>query len=153
MTQPISAREALIVEAIGELQLLLDRLEAVAPALEAASKELGDVSAGLAGQADAIEARIATCADAATALAVKHVARQAHEIARAASCAEAQAMQTAGRALFQAELGPTLQLLAGSINTIQRRASMWQAGWGAIAITAVTTSALTWVLGCLVLPR
>lgn len=153
MIQPVSAREALIVEAIGELQLLLDRLEAVAPALESASKELGDVSAGLAGQANAIETRIAACADAATALAVKHVARQAHEIARTASCAETQAMQAAGRALFQAELGPALHRLAGSIDTVQRRASMWQTGWGAIAITAVTTSALTWVLADLVLAR
>jgi hypothetical protein len=50
MSHPSTAREAFIVETIGEVAALLDRVEAVTPALDASRLALVSASAELAGQ-------------------------------------------------------------------------------------------------------
>jgi len=59
MSNPSSAREAFIVETLGEVAGLLDRAEAVVPAMDASRLALINASTELAGQVTAFESRMA----------------------------------------------------------------------------------------------
>ena len=109
MSGTSSAREALIAEALGEMAELLDRLEAVAPALDVSRLALINASTELAGQVTAFESRMAGITENAKAQAVKHIARRTEEIARVSGEAQTRAMEEAARMLFRTEVGPALQ--------------------------------------------
>ncbi len=70
-----SAREALIVETLGEVAALIDRLEAVAPALDASRLALVSASKELGRQIGGIEHRMIALTDGAKVQAIKHIAR------------------------------------------------------------------------------
>ena len=58
-----TAREALIVEAIGDVVGLLDRLEALAPILDGSRQAAVEASAELSGALEALEGRMAAVSD------------------------------------------------------------------------------------------
>jgi uncharacterized protein with PhoU and TrkA domain len=144
-----SAREALIAEALGEMAALLDRVEAVAPALDASRLALIHASTELAGQVTAFESRMAGITENAKIQAVKHIARRTEEIARASAEAQTRAMEEAARMLFRTEVGPALQRVAMPLQHLadlaHRGAHPWQ-HWLTHAATAVAASAVTWAL-------
>ena len=111
MNHPSTAREALIVEAIGEVAALIDRVEALAPALDASRLALVHASGELAGQVVAFENRMAAITENAKVQAVKHIARRTDEMARSSLDAQTRAMEEAARALFRTEVSPALQRL------------------------------------------
>ena len=88
-----SAREALIAETLGEMAALLDRVEAVAPALDASRLALINASTELAGQVKAFESRMAGITENAKMQAVKHIARRTDEITRVSAEAQTRAME------------------------------------------------------------
>ena len=149
MSHPSTAREALIVETIGEVAALIDRVEAVAPALEAGRLALINASAELAGQVTAFESRMAGITENAKVQAVKHIARRTDEIARGSLDAQTRAMEEAARMLFRAEVGPALQRVAMPLQHLadlaHRVARPWER-WLTHAATAAVASALTWAL-------
>ncbi len=106
-----SAREALIAEALGDMATLLDRLEAVKPALETACQELTKAGEALARNAANAESRVAAVADGAAVRAVKHIARRADELVKHAREKELRAMQTTARELIKIELGDAVKRL------------------------------------------
>jgi cell division septum initiation protein DivIVA len=144
-----TAREAFIVETLGEVAALIDRVEAVAPALDASRRALIQASTDLAGQVAAFESRMAAITENAKVHAVKHIARRTDEIARGSAKTQTRAMEEAARMLFRTELGPTLQRLALPLQHLadlaQRGARPWQ-HWLTHAATAVGASAGTWAL-------
>lgn len=81
-----SAREALIVETLGEVGALIDRLEAVAPALDASRLALVSASKELGSQIGGIEHRMIALADGAKVQAIKHIARRTDEMTGVAIC-------------------------------------------------------------------
>jgi hypothetical protein len=149
MSGPSTAREALLIEALGDVAALLDRVEAVAPALDASRGALIQASTDLAGQVAAFESRMAAITENAKVQAVRHIARRTDEIARGSAETQTRAMEEAARMLFRTELGPALQRLALPLQHLadlaQRGARPWQ-HWLTHAATAVGASALTWAL-------
>lgn len=144
-----SAREALIAETLGEMAALLDRVEAVAPALDASRLALINASRELAGHVAAFESRMAGITENAKTQAVKHIARRTDEITRVSAEAQTRAMEEAARMLFRTEVGPALQSVAMPLQHLadlaHRGAHPWQ-HWLTHAATAVAASAVTWAL-------
>ncbi|KQY88271.1 hypothetical protein [Pelomonas sp. Root1444] len=145
-----NAREALIVEALGELAVLLDRAEAVVPALDAAAKAAEQASAGLAAQAGALDASVANLMGNAKAQAIRHVARRTDELARTAGEAQTRSMKAAAQQLFREELLPAFQRLARSLDDRDRQ-HRWRSWW-VHAATAAAASAITWCIAACALP-
>lgn len=149
MSGPSSVREAFIVETLGEVAVLLDRVQAVATALDASRLALINASTELAGQLAAFESRMAGITENAKVQAVRHIARRTDELARSSLDTQTRAMEEAARTLFRAELGPALQRVALPLQQLtdlaQRGARPWQQGL-THAATAVVASALTWAL-------
>lgn len=144
-----TAREAFITEALGEIATLLDRVEAVAPTLDASRLALINASTELAGQVTAFESRMAGITENAKVQAVKHIARRTEEVARASAEAQSRAMEEAARMLFRTEVGPALQRVAMPLQHLadlaHRGAHPWQ-HWLTHAATAVVASGVTWAL-------
>ena len=144
-----SAREALIAETLGEMAALLDRVEAVAPALDASRLALINASTELAGQVTAFESRMAGITENAKMQAVKHIARRTDDITRVSAEAQTRAMEEAARMLFRTEVGPALQRVAMPLQHLadlaHRGAHPWQ-HWLTHAATAAAASAVTWAL-------
>lgn len=149
MNGTTSAREALIAETLGEMAALLDRVEAVAPALDASRLALINASTELAGQVTAFESRMAGMTENAKIQAVKHIARRTDEITRVSAGAQTRAMEEAARMLFRTEVGPALQRVAMPLQHLadlaHRGAHPWQ-HWLTHAATAAAASATTWAL-------
>lgn len=149
MSNLSTAREAFIIEALGEVATLLDRVEAVAPALDASRLALINASTELAGQVTAFESRMAGITENAKMQAVKHIARRTDEITRASAEAQTRAMEEAARMLFRTEVGPALQRVAVPLQHLadlaHRGAHPWQ-HWLTHAATAAAASAVTWAL-------
>ena len=149
MNSTSSAREALIAETLGEMAALLDRVEAVAPALDASRLALINASTELAGQVTAFESRMAGITENAKMQAVKHIARRTDESARVSAEAQTRAMEEAARMLFRTEVGPALQRVAMPLQHLadlaHRGAHPWQ-HWLTHVATAVAASAATWAL-------
>lgn len=146
MTGPSTAREALIVEAIGEVAQLMDRIEAVAPAMDEARQATRQSSAELARLFLAFESRMAAITENAKTQAVQHIASRTNEMARNTLDTQTRAMEEAARALFRTEVGPALQRLVMPLQDVAERIDHpWQQ-WLTHAATAVLASALTWAL-------
>ena len=146
MNRPSTAREALIAEAIGEVAQLLDRVEALAPAMDEARKSLVQASAELAGQVVALENRIATITQNAKAKTVEHMVRRTDEVARQSLEVQTRAMAEAARAIFNAEVEPTLRRLVMPLQRVAQGVDRRWDRWLMHAATAVAASAATWAL-------
>jgi hypothetical protein len=116
-----TAREALIAEALGDLALLLDRMEAVAPALEKSRLALLASSAALARQAPLLEEHHAAAVQKASAAALRHIERRSGEFTRTTIEAQRKAMETAAKNLFIEQLDPQLRLLVEPLQKVRER--------------------------------
>jgi len=146
MNRPSSAREALIAEALGDVAQLLDRVETVVPALEAARQALMQAGLQLAGRLGAFEGRMAALTENAKTQAVQHIVRRTNELARQSLDAQTRAMSEAAQTLFRTEAGPALQRLAVPLQQLVERVDRPWVGWLTHAATAACASALTFVL-------
>ena len=142
-----SAREALIAETLGDMAGLLDRVEAVAPALDASRMALINATTELTGRVTAFESRMVGITENAKTQAVKHIARRTDEITRVSAEAQTRAMEEAAKMLFRTEVGPALQRVAMPLQHLadlaHRDAHPWQ-HWLTHAATALVASGLTW---------
>ncbi|MEO5685892.1 MAG: hypothetical protein ABIR54_00900 [Burkholderiaceae bacterium] len=146
MNPPSTAREAMIAEAIGDVIVLLDRLEAVAPSMDATRQALVQARLELAIQVVAFEERMAAITENAKVQAVKHIARRTDEAARGLLDMQTRAMEEAARTLFRAEVAPALQQLVRPLQHLASRAGHPWACWLTHAATAALASAVTWAL-------
>jgi ABC-type transporter Mla subunit MlaD len=135
--------------AIGQLGDLLDRMETLAPRLDASHLALTQVSAELAEQATAYETRMADITENAKLQAVKHIARRADEMARGTVDTQTRAMQEAARVVFRHEVGPALQRVTLPLQDVaalaRKGARPWEV-WLLHAATAVLASAISWAM-------
>ena len=143
MTNPSTAREALIADAIGELAKLIRQVEALAPALEQSRQALADAHRGLAAQLLAFEGQVAALTEKAKIQAVQHILARTDEAARRTADAQARAMADAARVALGAEIGATLQRLQATAAAPLR--SRWEA-WLTHGAAAATASAVTWAV-------
>lgn len=143
MSSAGSAREALIAEALGELGVLLDRIDAVRPAIEEACQELSQ-------QMATAEERVARTTENVAAAAKQRVERRVDELAARTAAAHTRAMAVAARTIFRAELGTALQQLALAIDQRAKQANRQPSQWWH-ALTAVVTAAATWAVAAYVM--
>ena len=149
MNDLTTTREALMAVAIGDLGKLLDRVEAIAPKLDASQLALTLASVDLADQVTAYETRMAGITENAKVQAVKYIARRADEMARGTVEAQTRAMEDAARMVFKSEVSPALQRVTLPLHQLaelaRRGARPWE-WWLAHAATAVVASAISWAM-------
>ncbi|HMN94699.1 MAG TPA: hypothetical protein PKC60_15835 [Hydrogenophaga sp.] len=149
MSDLVTAREELMAVAIGDLGALLDRVETLAPQLDASRMELLRTSAELGEQVAAYSRRMDEITVNAKVQAVKHIARRADEMARGTVDTQTRAMEEAARAVFRNEVGPTLQrvtLPLQEVAAIARKSARPWEWWLLHTATAVLSSGISWAM-------
>ena len=144
MNGPSTAREALIVEALGDVALLLDRVESLRSSMEAGRQALASANAEFADRLKAFEVAMASVTQHAKVKAVEHIARRTGEVTKISIEAQTRAMSEAARLAFSAQLGAPLARLTATVQRlIQRVDRRWEL-WLTHAATAVASAVLTW---------
>ena len=82
MNEPVSAREALLIEAIGEMVNLIDSVDRLTPELREASQEIDRAREGLRSSLAAFETQVLALTEKAKVVAVKHILTRTEEAAR-----------------------------------------------------------------------
>ena len=141
-----TAREALIAEVIGDLALLLNRAEALPPALLESTQSLIAAEARLSRQLTNSEIRIDELTEKAKVQAVKHILVRTDEAARRLLDAQTRAMTDAAQKLFNSELTPALQRLAMPLQRLVERLERPWETWLTHAATAAVVSVINWTL-------
>ena len=144
MTDPSTAREALIAEALGEAAKLLQQLEELTPVIRGAAQSLRDADVQHRSTLAAFESRVQQTTEDAKRQAAQHIARRVDESARHLIEQQGQAMANAASVAFGAEIGATLkgfQLLLQRSRELQP--SRWET-WLTHLATAAAASAATW---------
>lgn len=143
---PATAREALIVEAIGDLAKLLDRSEDVQRELVESRRDLTQASTLLANQVAAFGVQMTAVTENAKVRVVQHIVARTDEAAGRTLETQTRAMTDAAQKLFRTEVGPTLQRMAAPLQQLAERLDRPWTGWLTHAATAVCASAITLLL-------
>ena len=146
MNPPSTAREALIAEALGDVARLIDRVEALTPAMDRARQALAQANAQWVHRVIGFEGRMAAITENAKTKAIEHIARRTDEVARRSLDQQTLAMTEAARALFNAELGQALQRITTSLQPLVERVERPWELWLTYAATAAAASAATWAV-------
>jgi hypothetical protein len=120
-----NAREALIAEALGDIAVMLERLEAISPALALTSDAVLSAADSLTTRSADAESRFTAFTQHAVTHLSKHLAHRTEELARSAVNVEVQALHATARKILQEELGPPVQRLAQSLNASAHRRLWW----------------------------
>lgn len=153
MNDPFAAREALIVEAIGEVAQLLDRVQSVTPAMQEAARAFQQARLDLNEQVTDFERRMTAASELAKSGVVKHIAAQTENAARRSIDQQSRAMADAARVAFGVELGAALQRLQV---TLQPLLDLHKQRWDSFlthAAAAAVAAAATWGVALYVFPR
>lgn len=142
MNEPVGAREALLIEAIGEMGNLIDSVDRLTPELREASRDIERASEGLRGSLAGFETQVLALTEKTKVVAVKSILARTEEAARQSADLQSRAMADAARVAFGADLGATLQRLQ-SLHA--RPGPRWEP-WLTHAAAAATASAATWTL-------
>ena len=153
MTDPATAREALIVEAIGEVARLIRDTEALVPLLDETCQALQQANTNLREELAGFERRMAAITENAKTQTVKHLAARADEAARRSIDQQSRAMADAARVAFGAEVGATMQRLQATLRPLIARPERRWERWLTHAAVAAAAAAMTWLLALYVGPR
>lgn len=141
-----TAREALIVEAIGEVAALLDRVEALGPTIDKSRQASVKASAQLTAELRAFDRSLAAVSATARTQVVQHIVKQTEEAARRAQELQSTAIAEAAQQVFRSEVQQGMQHLARAMQAVNAtKPSLWEA-WLTHATTAAVASAVTWLL-------
>lgn len=148
MTGPNTAREALIVEALGDVARMLDRVESLSSSMEEGRLALANANAELRDRLKAFEAGMASLTQQAKARVIEHIVQRTGEAASVAIETQARAMNAAARLAFSAEVDSNLARLTATLQQVIRRVDRPWDLWLTHAATAAVSTAITWwVLG------
>jgi hypothetical protein len=146
---PVTGREALLIEALGEISEVLDRVEQFIPALELAQHRAEEAHGKLATQMATLEVRMGAAAEAAKTHAVTFIAQRTAQVTRGSIELHVRAMEEAAQTLFVKELGPALQGLVQPLlraqEVVRNSARPWDA-WFTHATTAAAAALVTWLV-------
>jgi hypothetical protein len=150
MNHPSTAREALIAETLGEVAALVERVEALAPAMDASRLALLQVSEELVNQVATFENRMEMLTNNAVVVASNHILRRANEVTARTLDSQILAMQAAAREMFNKEFDPAVLRVVARLNHLaqlaQREEKLW-VRWFTHACAFATGASLA----CLVL--
>jgi hypothetical protein len=144
MTGINTAREALIVEALGDVARLLDRVDTLSSSMEAGRLALANANAQLSDRLKAFEAEIASLTQQAKVRVVEHVVRRTNEAARESIETQARAMNAAARLAFSSQVDSNLARLTTTLQQIIRRVDRPWNLWLTRAATAAVSAGITW---------
>ena len=142
MNGPTTAREALIVEALGEVALLLDRIESLTASMEVG--RLANASAELSERMKLLEVGTEKVVQQVQAKAVEHIMRRTGKAASDSIELHARAMNAAARLAFTAEVDSILARLARSLQQVLHRVDRPWDHWLTHAATAAVSAGFTW---------
>ena len=146
MTHPSSAREALIVEALGDVARLLEQVEELTRSVEAARTAMVTASAQLHSDIKSFSTDVRLATDQAKVGAVAYVRTQALKAARESMLAQAQAMATAARRLFAENADANFSHLLKVLQQVAQRIDRPWEIWMTYAATAVASAFLMWCI-------
>jgi acyl-homoserine lactone acylase PvdQ len=144
MNRPATAREALIVEALSDVALLLDRVESLTSSMEASRIALAQANAALGDRLKAFEAEMMSITHQTKAKAVEHIVRRAGDAARLSIDAQGRAMNEAARLAFSTQVDSNLARLAATLQQAIHRVDQPWSAWLTHAATAVVSATLPW---------
>ena len=148
MNDPVAAREALMIEAIGEAGNLIESVKALTPVLQEIEREIAQAAAGLREKLAAFDGRMNAITENAKSRTVQHLAVRAEEATRRSIELQSRAMAEAARVAFSGEFGSTLQRLQSVVQQlVGRQGQRWERCL-THAAAAATASAVTWTLAC-----
>jgi hypothetical protein len=143
MTHPSTAREALIVEAIGDVAELVKAVEVLAPRLDAACQALQQASVRLHDELAGFESRLAALTENAKTATSRYLAARVVEATRRSIDEQSLAMSEAARTAFKAEFGQRLQTLLQPL--LEQREQAWRRCL-THAVAAGAGCVATWVM-------
>ena len=144
MSGPATAREALIVEALGEVALLLERIESLTSSMEVGRLELANAGAHLDSRLRAFGVGTASVAQQVQVKAIEHIIRRTGKATSDSIKLQARAMSTAARLAFSAEVDSNLARLDHTLQRVLHRVDRPWDLWVTHAATAAVSAALTW---------
>jgi septal ring factor EnvC (AmiA/AmiB activator) len=153
MNSPATVREALLVEAIGDVAKLLDRIEAVAPVVDKSSEALQGASESLREELADVERRMAALTEHAKSAVARHIATRADEAARRSIEHQSRAMADAARVAFGAEVGAMVKQLQACVQQLVRQQQPRWEPWLTYGAAVLVSATATWGLAIYVLPR
>ena len=144
MSGPATAREALIVEALGEVALLLERIESLTSSMEVGRLELANAGAHLDSRLRAFELGTASVAQQVQVKAIEHIIRRTGKATRESMELQASAINAAARLAFSAEADSNLARLDHTLHRVLHRVERPWDLWLTHAATAAVSAAFTW---------
>lgn len=146
MSNPTAAREALIVEAIGEASSLIDAVSGLTPVVRDLEREIHQASAILRDNLAAFESRMAAITEGAKTKTVRYLAAHTEQAARRCADEQTRAMADAARVAFGAQVGSSVAQLRDLVQPlVDARQRRWEA-WLTHTAAAMTAAAATWVV-------
>ena len=146
MSDPVTAREAPLIEAIGEVSNLIHSVDRLTPELQEMRCEIDRASTGLRESLAAFEGQVLALTEKSKVVAVKHILARTEEAARQANALHGRAMADAARVAFGAEVGAALQRLKALHERPERRWELWLTHAAAAATASAGTLMLTLTL-------
>jgi hypothetical protein len=148
MSAPATVREALIVEAVGEVARLIQSVEALAPLLNECCRALEQASTRLRDELSGLERRTAAIAESAKSQTVKYIVARAGDAAARSIDAQSRAIAEAARVAFGTEVGAIIQWLHTTLQPLlERRERRWtRCLTHAAAALAGAAATWTWTL-------
>ncbi|NUZ08081.1 hypothetical protein [Piscinibacter koreensis] len=146
MNHPATLREALLADLVGDVARLLDRVEALRPALTESTDNMTAAQASLLAQLAAFDSHIIALAEKAKIQTVKYILARTDEAAKRTAEVQVQAMNAAAKELFLSELEPALRQAAAPLLRLEQQAARPWIRWLTHAATAAAASASTWAL-------
>ena len=150
MNRPSTAREALIAETLGDVAALVERVEALAPAMDASRQALVHISEELVNQVATFDNRTEMLTNNAVVVASNLILRRANEVTARTLDTQIQAMHAAAREMFSKEFNPAVLRVVARLDHLaqldQQKENRWMR-WFTHACAFVTGASLA----CLVL--
>jgi hypothetical protein len=153
MNRPSTAREALIVEALGEVARLLDRVESLLSSTDAGTRALEQADAGLHARLTAFEAAMSRLTQQAKVRTVEHILQRTGEATRHSIEAQTRAVNEAVRLACSEQIEPAVARLVVTLQRFIERAGRTWEFWLTHAATAISSAALTWWVATVVISR
>lgn len=150
MNRPSTAKEALIAEALGDLDLLLKRLEAVVPLVDSTRKTLIKSSETISREIATFAPHMKEFTDYAKIQTAKQIDRSVVEVTQRAKEAQLQSMQEAAREMFKKEVDPVVRQVLAQLQQIAQQRDHPFDRWATYAMAfccgcLLTVVVLTWV--------
>ncbi|MCE9661012.1 MAG: hypothetical protein K8R60_20985 [Burkholderiales bacterium] len=151
MSRVTTAREALIVEVIGDVNELITRVEALKPAMSTSHRKLSDAAIKLGGCVEPITTYVRDDIVRNRNAAIEHVRKRTGEIAAESMQEQILAMRQAARAIIEADVRPELRQLSSALHVLveRTRRPQWET-WATYAATGtlptILAVGLTWYL-------